>query len=282
MPIHNFSDQPHGIDLFGGSGSFKKESEPSSFAYPTGVSQRSHVETQSNIAGDTGPTSIQEVLQNGFFYLDEAMQKYWSNIRVPTTDSYRFMRVKVSGGDRSLLVWKDELRDGRVKLPVAALDRTSHEFNVAKYSPPYLAMAKKYTSRRSDMMLKVYRPIPFLVSYTLAVWAEHKTDIEHIAYQIITRFNPLAEFIMQDSRIYGSITLRSGGFSDASSKEASSEEDSYTRYEFPMIAEAWLPLPEKLTPTILGNVKIVKELSTGLVLWAQSGSDSTPTSPIME
>jgi hypothetical protein len=205
------------------------------------------------------PTYVEEYLIPGFTALDDAMRMYWMGMRVPTKDSYRFMRVKVAGGDKSVLIWNDDLYEGRARLPVAAVDRTGAEYNSEKYSPPLLAAKRNYTSNRMDRVAKVYRPVPFLVDYNLLVWAEEKMDLEFILYQVMIRFNPLAEFIMFDEHIQGAVQLRFGGYTDASDKEAPFDQQQLKRYEFKMTAEAWLPLPEKIVPTVLGTNTVLRE-----------------------
>ncbi len=217
------------------------------------------------------PSALEEFLQPGFRSLDDAMKQFWSGIRVPTKDSYRFMRVKVAGGDKSLLVWADDLKEGRARLPLAALDRTNHEFNPEKYSPAYHAMTARYVSTRGNMAVKVFRPVPFLVDYTLTIWAEHKRDAEYILYQVLTRFNPLAEFRMFDGKLEGNVQLRYGGAQDASDKETGYDQQANVRYEVTTTAEAWLPLPEKLVPTVLGRVTTLKE-KVGEILLAAKGT----------
>jgi hypothetical protein len=110
-----------------------------------------------------------------------------------------------------------------------------------------------------DRVAKVYRPVPFLVDYNLLVWAEEKMDLEFILYQVMIRFNPLAEFIMFDEHIQGAVQLRFGGYTDASDKEAPFDQQQLKRYEFKMTAEAWLPLPEKIVPTVLGTNTVLRE-----------------------
>lgn len=276
MPLHDFTPhmagQPRGVDVFNPSAK-KAEPTPHVLPYPPGVRQDGDVlGGRTDITGPRPPEYIEDFLVNGFYYLDEAMQAYWSGIKVPTKDAYRGLRIKIAGGDKSLKIWRDDVVNGRVVLPVAAIDRTSHEFNVQKFSPPYLAMGRKYTSRRGDMVSKVYRPVPFLVDYTMTVWAEHKTDAEVIAYQVATRFNRMAEFSMNDQHIVGNVQLQFGGFNDASDKEVASDEQQTIRYEFKMVAEAWLPLPEKIVPSILGHVSVVKEQVTNTIYWAQRGN----------
>lgn len=225
------------------------------------------------------PYHLEEFLMPGFYSLDEAMKNYWSGIRVPTKDSYRFMRVKVAGGDKSLLVWADDLKEGRARLPLAAIDRGSHKFNPDKFSPAYLPMTYRYLSTRGDYAAKVFRPVPFLIDYQLIIWAEHKRDAEYIMYQALTRFNPLGEFRMFDGKIAGNVQLRYGDATDASDKEAGFDQHANVRYEISMTAEAWLPLPEQIVPTVLGQVSVIKE-GFGDILAMRVGNSSPVFTPI--
>jgi hypothetical protein len=238
--------------------------------YPVGVAQSSDVQGgRSKIYGETlgtEPEYVQEFLMPGFHALDEAMKTYWSGIRVPTKDSYRFMRIKIAGGDKSILIWRDQLKDGRVKFPVASINRLSHEFNPQKFSTPVLAMARRYTSSRMDQVALIRRPVPFLVKYTMTIWASWKRDADNALEQILTRFNPLAEFVMCDQHLRGSVQLRYEGSADTSEKEAGFDQKAKTRYEFSMTAEAWLPLPELIVPTILGHVTAIRESSSNNLL----------------
>lgn len=222
------------------------------------------------------PHHLEEFLQPGFRSLDEAMKQYWSGIRVPTKDSYRFMRVKISGGDKSLLIWNDDLKEGRARLPLAAISRESAEFNPEKFSPPYHAMTARYLSRRADQAAKVFRPTPWLVDYKLVIWAERKRDAEYILFQVLNRFNPLAEFRMFDGKIAGAVQLRFGGYNDASDKETGFDQHANVRYEVSCAAEAWLPLPEKIVKTVLGTVTNLKEKLGEILVASKSQATGAP------
>jgi len=87
----------------------------------------------------------------------------------------------------------------------------------------------------------------------------------------LTRFNPLAEFVMSDGHIQGSVQLRFEGSSDVSEKEVGFDQKAKVRYEFSMTAEAWLPLPEIVVPTILGRVSMVRDNDSGEPLLAARG-----------
>jgi len=226
------------------------------------------------------PTYLEEFLIPGFRSLDQAMKQYWTGIRVPTKDSYRFMRVKIAGGDKSVLIWNDDLVEGRVRLPVAAISREGIEFNPEKFSPAYHPMNHRYLSTRGDMAAQVYRPTPWLVDYNFTIWAEHKRDIEYILYQVLTRFNPLAEFKMFDGKIQGNIQIRYSGSTDSSDKEAGFDTHAKVRYEVTMVAEAWLPLPETIVKTVLGQISLVKEM-TGKILYV-SESSNTSYEPVQD
>jgi hypothetical protein len=265
MPVHTFSTE-HQVQV----PSAIPSSLPHGLPELPAVRQLSHAEPDTRIAGVKGldyPYNLEEFLQPGFQALDGAMKQYFSGIRVPTKDSYRFMRVKIAGGDRSLLIWADEMREGKAKLPVAAISRESEEFNPEKYSPAYHAMTMRYLSTRGDKVAKVFRPVPYLVQYKLTIWAESKRDAEHIKYQVLTRFNPLAEFRMYDGHLEGNVQLRLSGSTDASDKEAGYDQNANVRYELNCMAEAWLPLPEKVIPTVLGRTTVLKEMA-GEILWS--------------
>ncbi len=122
----------------------------------------------------------------------------------------------------------------------------------------------------------MFKPVPFLVEYTLVIWAEHKRDAEFILYQVLTRFNPMAEFRMFDGKLEGNVQLRYGGAQDASDKEAGYDQAAKVRYEVTLTAEAWLPLPEKIVPTVLGRVSVLREMA-GDILLAARGDSTYPT-----
>lgn len=278
MPIHSFGGDPAQAPNLS-----ERASLPHGAAELPSARQLSHAQGgKSKISGSdfmAYSSNLEEFLQPGFRSLDDAMKQYWSGIKVPTKNSYRFMRVKIAGGDKSLLVWADDLKEGRARLPLAALDRSSHEFNPEKFSPAYHAMTARYVSTRGNLAAKVYRPVPFLVEYKLTVWAEHKRDAEYILYQILTRFNPLAEFRMYDGKLEGNVQLRFGGSQDASDKESGYDQQANVRYEVTVTAEAWLPLPEKIVPTVLGRVTVLKE-KIGQILLAAKGTGIIVNQPI--
>lgn len=262
MTIHNFNSD-YSVQAR------EKASLPLSASELPAGRQLSHAEQGRNPfdgQGSSYPFHLEEFLQPGFYALDSAMKNYFSGVRVPTKDSYRFMRVKISGGDKSLMIWADDLKEGRARLPLAAISREGHEFNPDKFSPAYHAMTRRYLSTRGDQAALAYRPVPFLVDYKITIWTERKRDAEYIIYQLLTRFNPLAEFRMSDSRISGNVQLRYGGCSDASDKEIGADQHANVRYELSTTAEAWLPLPEKIVPTVLGRVTLFKETSGNLLV----------------
>lgn len=264
MPIHDFGPpNPSTPEVGANLPAMPVHSSPSPNAF--GISQTSHVSGgRDKTAGSlpqTSPYFHEEFVIPGFRYLDEAMKRYWSGIRVENKDGFRYMRVKIAGGDKSLMIWADDLKEGRIRLPVAAIDRTGFNFNEEKYSPAVLAMNFKQINTRGNSVAKVYRPVPYLVDYKMTIWAEHKRDAELILYQALTRFNPIAEFVASDGKVKGAVQIRFNGATDASDKEAGYDQHANIRYEITMAAEAWLPLPEQIIPTVLGQVTSFKEQS---------------------
>lgn len=268
MPIHDFN-----YDLSSPKSGFPNpglEAHPAMNTHPAGLEQSSDVEGgRTKFLGDsttTHPDYIEEFLMPGFRALDEGMKNYWSGMRVPTKDNIRTVRVKIAGGDKTLLAWREQMTNGRVTLPVASLNRLSWKRDPRKFSPPYLSMQHRYTSNRLDRMALVKRPVPFLVEYELIVWATAKIHAEYVLHQVLTRFNPLAEFRLYDEHVAGIVVLACEGSSDASDKEIGADDKAKVRYEFNITAEAWLPLPETIVPTILGQISSVREDATSQLL----------------
>lgn len=268
MPLYDFNS-----DLSSPKAGFPTpgiEPNPVMNTHPPGLEQLSDVQAgRTKFLGDshtTHPDYIEEFLMPGFRALDEGMKNYWSGMRIPTKDNVRAVQVKIAGGDKTLLAWRDQMVNGRVKLPVASLNRVSWKRDPRKFSPPYLSMQRRYTSNRLDRMALVKRPVPFLVTYELIVWTSFKLHAEYILHQVLTRFNPLAEFMLYDEHVAGTVVLACEGSTDASDKEIGADDKAKVRYEFNITAEAWLPLPETIVPTILGQISSVRESDTSELL----------------
>lgn len=239
------------------------EPRPMIQTHPVALSQLSDVESGlTDITGDAigvHPDYIEDHDRQGFRYLDSAMKAYWSGIQIPTKDAVKPLRVKIAGGDKSIMAWQDSIRDGRVALPVASLNRVSAEFDKTRFSPPYHPMAVRHLSARRNMAALIRRPAPYLVEYEMIVWAEWKKDAECILDQILTRFNMTACFRTEDGHLHGEVILHHRGWTDASDKEIGADQKAKVRYEFRMSAEAWLSLPDVVVPTVLGRVTSLRE-----------------------
>lgn len=223
-----------------------------------------------NVAED-----VSEILPVGFRTMDRGVKNYFSGIRIPTTDNVRMMNVRVAGGDKTFLVWDQDLSKGRITLPVMSINRTSANYHAEKFSYPHHFMQTRFTDTSGSRIRAIFRPVPYLIDYSLTIWAEHKRDAEYAQYQINTRFNPLAEFVIEDEHLRGTVTMRWNGFTDNSDKEADAETRANVRYDIDITAEGWLPLPEKLLPTILGKVTTLRE-DTGEFLADISGIPDIP------
>jgi hypothetical protein len=208
------------------------------------------------------PEDVKSVLVRGFYAMDAGIKKYFEDIQVPTKDDTRKITVRIAGGDKTFLQWSQDLRSGRIGLPVMSINRTGWRFNPEKFSPPYINMSRRFVNNEGSRMALTYRPWPALIDYSLSVWTERKRDMENIAYQIQTRFNPLAEFRIEDeSGLRGYVQLRFGDVTDNSDIDLGAEEQPKVRYDFSVTMEGWLPLPEKILPTTLGKVMSLHEIN---------------------
>jgi hypothetical protein len=285
MPIHqfDFNDAPP-IGLQNQVVGPKSEGapEPQPLLTPQvghpDLSKRTNIHYENlnvNIAED-----VREILPRGFHTMDRGLKNYFSGIRIPTTAGTQFMGVRVAGGDKSLLIWQQDLRRGRVQLPVLSINRGSANYNPQKFSPPYYTMTGRggtgsFTDKTGSRRRQTFRPVPYLIDYTLIIWAEHKDEAEFASYQICTRFNPLAEFKVEDEFLRGNVIMKQNSWRDASDKDVDPDTRANVRYEVDITMEGWLPLPERVGPTILGRVTTLKE-DTGEFLQNVSGIDVFP------
>lgn len=215
---------------------------------------------------------VAEILPQGYRTMDRGIKNYFSGIRIPTKDGIRMMQVRIAGGDKTFLVWRQDLRRGRVTLPVMSINRGSASYNPEKFSPPYHIMARRFVDNTGGRIAAAFRPVPYLIDYAMTIWAEHKRDAEYATYQINTRFNPLAEFVIEDEHLKGTVILRWNDWTDSSDKDVDADVRPNTRYDISITIEGWLPLPEKLLPTILGKVTTFRELD-GQALQNVQGRD---------
>jgi hypothetical protein len=213
---------------------------------------------------------VRAVLTMGFESSDKSIKAWLSDIVVPTKDGIKDVAIRMPRGDKTILVWQQDLKEGRAKLPVMSVHRNSAEFHAQKFSPPYLRLRKQFADSGGTRLALIYRPRQFLVEYQATLWAEFKQDAEYVLYQVMTRFSPLAEIRVSDEFMQGNLIMRFGGWTDASEIEAARDTVAKVRYDFSWTAEAWLPLPRKLMPAILGRIQTLQETS-GEVLQAQIG-----------
>jgi len=205
------------------------------------------------------PNDVQSLLVPGFKALDDGIKRWIDGIAVPATDGMKRLTARVAGGDKTLLFWKQDLKSGRIKLPICSINRTSWRFFEQKYSPAFLPATRGFTDRYGTHVRLTYRPWPALVDYQLSIWAEWKPDIEYIQYQIVTRFDPLAEIDIDDEHLRGRVQIKLNNVTDSSDKETDAENRAEVRYDIDISCEAWLPHPSRIVPTVLGHVGTLHE-----------------------
>lgn len=205
---------------------------------------------------------VREVYQPGFYFIDTAIKNYFSGIRIPISkgnEKYRMMIVKISGGEASTLLLDKDIRGGRLQLPAMSITRTGETPDPKRYSPAYLPTGKRYCNngRRAEL---IYRPVPYLIDYSLDIWTEYKNDAEFANYSILSRFNPLASFFLNDvTGISYELIMKLMSSTDSSDLEPDSSTHGKIKKTINIQVEGWLPLPTKVVPTILSKLISVKE-----------------------
>jgi hypothetical protein len=224
---------------------------------------------------------IHEFTYQGYKTIDRGVKNFFSGIMVPTATGARPMQVRISGGDKPYLIWAQDLKYGRVKLPVMSIKREGEEFHPPLFSPAYLPIQRRFLDSDKTKMVFTYRPVPSLLKYNCSVWAEHKRDLEYILYQIRIRFNPEADFYVEDERIRANVFMKYTGMSVNIDDDVPADQRSNKRHDYSFTAEGFLPLPEKIVPTVLGRVTTLREgvvkFYSGNVLGTVNSKQDLPT-----
>jgi hypothetical protein len=80
-----------------------------------------------------------------------------------------------------------------------------------------------------------------------------------IQTHLLRRFNPYAELLVDDGRISGAVQLHYSGANTTTELEVPFDQDEVNTWELSFKAEAWIPLPELITPTVRGVVAVWRE-----------------------
>ena len=81
-------------------------------------------------------------------------------------------------------------------------------------------------------------------------------------YQVVSRFNPVAQWGVEDEHMCGDIYATFGGVTDNSDIDIGANELAKVRYDINIQIEGWWPLPGRIVPTVLGRVTDLSELDT--------------------
>ncbi len=201
----------------------------------------------------------------GFRVFDEAIKDWLKDMfkNVPTVSSgLKAAEVRIAGENRAYLMRKADLESGRIKLPVVSVDRTSSSYYEEEFSPPYHPLRIRYTDCSRTAAAKIFRPVPYLLEYTISWWTEHKKDAEWMLYELLPRFNPLCEIVVEDTQWRGPLTMRLGDWKDDSDKSQDAKQKEFKKYVMDITAEAWLPLPDQIVKTVVGRVQTIEEDAT--------------------
>ena len=114
---------------------------------------------------------ITEFLINGYRTMDRGIKNYFSGMFVPTADGVKPVQVRISGGDKAYLIWEQDLRRGRVQLPVISIKRSTEENNPSRFSPAFAGpVSKRFADAMGESVILTYRPVPSKINYTISVF----------------------------------------------------------------------------------------------------------------
>lgn len=207
---------------------------------------------------------VREAYPAGFELMDRGIKNYFSGIRIPRgkgNEGYDILPVRIAGADGDALIYSDQnLIGGRFKLPILAITRTNEDFDNKRYSPPLRPIFRHMLKNGKKSEL-VYRPVPYIISYSIDLMAEHKREAEHALYAIISKINPIGSYFMEEPSmgISHEVIIHPGTNTDASDLEADSNTRAYVKKVITVTMEGWLPTPTKVVPNILAKPLFIKE-----------------------
>ena len=215
---------------------------------------------ETNIATE----DVNSFLVNGLKTMDRGVKEYFQDIMVPTIDGARPLIVRVAGGDKTILFWKQDLDSGRIKLPIMSVNNTGFQFNPNKSTPAESGnyFYRRFADKDGTRIVLSPREYPVLIDYTLSVWAERKRDMEYINWQVTTRFNPIAEWLVEDEFNTGRMIATFEGSSNNSDLDVDANQLAKVRYDISIKVEGWMSLPGRIVPTVLGKVTNLAEIDT--------------------
>lgn len=203
-------------------------------------------------------------LEPEFLHVDRSMLNYFSNLECPSQDGLRSTKVKarVAGGDKSILAWERELQEGsrRVQLPVISISRGESSPNKSKSTPTSMPVSWTYVNNLKNARLS-FAPQAWIISYTITIWANQKTDAENIIRQITDRFDHgLQDRIRIETESHvGQAIVEMKTVSFNGDVDVDSETQPKVRYDLTFSVEAWVPRKTVSVPTILGEIISIKE-----------------------
>lgn len=214
----------------------------------------------------TKETEIRQINHKGLITMDRAIKDFFKDIHIPTKDDVREeMTVRIAGGDKSFLIWRQDLQEGRIQLPVMSINRTGFTFNAIKFTPPYHTRWRKFIDESGTRQILTYRPWPALITYECSIWAERKEHAEYALMEIIPRFDPLATVFIEDEYQEYTVVMKFTGYNDNSDVDIAADELAKVRYDMSIEMEGWLPRTQKKQPSILGRAATLNEI-TGEIL----------------
>lgn len=207
---------------------------------------------------------VRETYPPGFKLMDRGIKNYFSGIRIPVgkgQENYTILPVRITAADTDALIYSDQhVIGGRLEIPFLAITRSSESYDPKRYTPPIKPITRHMISngRKSEL---VYRPVPFLIEYSLDIIAEHKHEAEYALYAIISKLNPIGSFFLEERSmgIAHEVIIHPGTSTDNSDIESDANSRSYIKKTITMRMEGWLPTPTKIVPNILAKPFAIKE-----------------------
>lgn len=177
---------------------------------------------------------------------DQAVYKWLSDIPRTEGNPKKFVNVIRATPARAFARDISPLSEGRPDLPLISFYPQSIDFAMSRlYGWFPSCVPVEYELLPDGNYAKHFKPLPYDITYNIAIWTKQVWEVQYIDYLLLTRFRPIAMFSVDGN----ACRVNMVSFSDNSNLENISQDDKMIRHELTVKIEGWLPLPYEIVPS---------------------------------
>ena len=140
-----------------------------------------------------------------------------------------------------------DLREDRTKIPIIAFQISAYTYQMDRQLPGEIYYNSQYTDDSKKDIVRMNKPVPFDIQYTLSIWTKTKADMFFIQQQLLSKFNPAVVFEVETQEI--PVFLES--VTDTSSLESAQGNYQLIRNDVVLRVNAWIKREDISVRTVI-------------------------------